>query len=321
MEKSIFWQTNGRGDGKAEGYGASDLFEIHRMLWTNDPDTQGVSKGYLNELEATNPAGTTVTIDTGGALVYGIPYINTSPVSFVVPVPVINTTGWRIVLRADWEEQTVRLVLLMNADGNPAVPTRTTVAGVRWEITVALGTVTILGVLSLLSSPDYLDPGIEIDDSKIETVSRRVLVPATECQTGGAHVVQTSDLGWPMANGVSTYCYGRWRVPLDLVSGNFLVDALYIPSATSGNTIDTTHTEYLGEAWQVYNTHTVTRNDITPAGTINQISVIQQNSLSLVVSEDDYVFFNFLRNGAAGTDTFAGTIYFVGWRIQYRTSS
>jgi len=161
-EDSGHWTTDGTGDGAAGGYTMAELTQWFRMLWLNDPDTEGVALGFLNDLEVTDIGGRNLQIDTGGAVVYGYPYWNTSAVTKGLTHPVVGTTGWRLVLRASWVAQTVRITLLEAADGAPAPPDAVHNSGVTWDISIAYGTITTGDVVSITDDRHYLAPNIDV---------------------------------------------------------------------------------------------------------------------------------------------------------------
>jgi len=318
MQTSYFWSTDGVGDGKAEGYGAADWASFNRMLWTaDDPEYHGVSKNHLNEMVTTNPAGQQLIVDTGGAMVYGIPYENTAPVTFDTGIPLVNLTGWRIALRASWVAQTVRLVLIVNTDGVAAYPTLTHTPGVIWELPIAAGSVTVGGVVNVDQGPWYLSPGLEVDHTNILDRIRTIFVPCSQAVVAAA-VIPRVERGWPMADAVQTYCYGTFLCPIDHESPlTFWIMPVWFPSATSANLARLTQLTNYGADAALYNTHTFTNTFDLAAGVQDTISTGINHSVGASITWEDYVTLTFDRNGAHANDTFAGIVYFMGWRIYY----
>ncbi len=161
-ESSMFWTTDGTGDGTAGGYTMAQWLRVFRCTLMRDMTTQGPAQGYLSELEPTNPAGRDLQVDTGGALVAGFAYWNTSAVTKTLTAPVVGTTGWRLVLRADWTAQTVRIVLLEAADGTATPPAVTQSDEVTYEISLAYGTITTGEVVTLTDDRTFLSPNLSI---------------------------------------------------------------------------------------------------------------------------------------------------------------
>lgn len=153
MQSSILWST-GIGDGLAP-YTDAQLFAWLLRTLARSITTEGVHAGYTNELAVTG-AVSPVSINTGAALVYGIPYENTAAVTVAVPTPGVGTTGHRVVLRASWAAQTVRVALVSSADGVATIPAVTQTPGVTYEITLATLTITTGGVITVTDARSYL---------------------------------------------------------------------------------------------------------------------------------------------------------------------
>jgi len=131
-----------------------------RMLWNGD-ENRGVLKGWLNELAVTGVA-TPVAVDTGGAIVYGMPYENTVSVNVAVPSPTTDTRQDRIVLRRDWSAQTVRITRIAGVEGG-GVPAMTQSAAPSgsgiWDIPLATLSITTGGVITVTDAREYCQFG------------------------------------------------------------------------------------------------------------------------------------------------------------------
>jgi len=149
VEKSLFWATEGVGDGPSGGYSQDDITEWQRMLNNQDPTTEGVAMDYLGGLAVTAPGGLILRVASGGGVIYGFPYRSTGNIDHTLVNPTLGNTGWRVVLRTDWALRTVRSVLLQSADGVAAIPAPTQIAGNQWEISLAHGIVSNAGVVTI----------------------------------------------------------------------------------------------------------------------------------------------------------------------------
>jgi len=133
-QMSYLWTTGGAGDG-ASTYTRADWSNIAKIIASCPGDT-GVGDGALNELNGT--AGTNkVTMDTGYALVDGKPFITTVAGDLTIPSAVGggNTRIDRIVARADWTLQTVRLRVITGTDAaSPVAPAIVQTAGTTYDI-------------------------------------------------------------------------------------------------------------------------------------------------------------------------------------------
>lgn len=130
-EKSYFWIGTVTGDATIAPYDDEEFASIYDTL-IKDNTRQGVLPKYLNALLITNPAGTTVRMASGAALVDGKLYTNDANIDFNA-----NAVGnyYTLVLRKTTATQVVKAVLLGPSVGS--YPTVTQVAGVTWEIAVA----------------------------------------------------------------------------------------------------------------------------------------------------------------------------------------
>jgi len=138
-QDSIFWTTDGTGDGDSLGISEERRRTMNDFFNVSDNTTMGVLSNILNELSATvtdNGAGTSddIVINTGAGMCYGFRYENDASVTLTPTKPAVGDTGGRVVLRADWTAQTVRLALVENTDGTAAIPALTQTASTTWEI-------------------------------------------------------------------------------------------------------------------------------------------------------------------------------------------
>lgn len=155
-ERSQFWDTAGAvGDG-ADTYGAAQLREMLRAVWTPQLGTsEGVLAGYGGGL-AVSGSSTPLSVSAGCALVSGIYYQNTAPVNVTVPTPSAGTTKHRVVVQALWgSTATARLALISSADGTNSYPSLTQQDNSRWEIALAGVTVDTAGSITLEDQRDY----------------------------------------------------------------------------------------------------------------------------------------------------------------------
>lgn len=144
-EYSYLW-SDGSGDG-----GPYDRNEWDDMLALLAAGEEGVIAGYLDELAVTNPSDQDIEVAAGGAIVDGKLYRADAAVTGLsVTTPTVGTTGFRVVLRKSWSAQTVRAAVVMNTDGNSDPPALTQVDGTTWEISLATGTVTTGGAVTLV---------------------------------------------------------------------------------------------------------------------------------------------------------------------------
>jgi len=122
-EVSIMWTTGSTGDG-ASAYTQAKVIDWLRRTLQNDAfASQGVLANFNNQLSCT-PSTNQAQIGTGAASVYGFPYENDAAVNVNIPSAVGggNTRIDRIVLRASWSAQTVRITRIAGVDAASPTP-------------------------------------------------------------------------------------------------------------------------------------------------------------------------------------------------------
>lgn len=133
-ERSYLWSTGGAGDGSAT-YTRQDWQRISQVA-SAVHGSEGIAPSLLNLLGISFTTNT-ATINTGAALVDGKPYYNDASVNITVPSAVGggNTRIDRIVLRADWTAQTIRLTRIAGTDAaSPTAPAVTTSSGSTYDV-------------------------------------------------------------------------------------------------------------------------------------------------------------------------------------------
>jgi len=157
-EASWLWTTSDPavGDGKAS-YTQADWSDIARVL-SGCNGWEGVAAGYLNSMSSAAAGANTVNVNTGGALVDGKPYQNTAVVPVNIPsaVGAGNTRIDRIVLRADWTAQTVRITRLAGTDAaSPTAPSITQISGTTYDVLLCRVLVNTSGTVVVTDERTY----------------------------------------------------------------------------------------------------------------------------------------------------------------------
>jgi len=157
-EASWLWTTSDPplGDGKVS-YTQADWADIVRVLGACN-GWEGVAAGYLNSMSSAAAGANTVNVNTGGALVDGRPYQNTAVVAVNIPsaVGAGNTRIDRIVLRADWTAQTVRITRLAGTDAaSPTPPSLTQISGTTYDVLLCQVLVNTSGAVVVTDERTY----------------------------------------------------------------------------------------------------------------------------------------------------------------------
>lgn len=181
-QKSFFWNGASVGDADAYTRGGgyhlanaayeSPFVDIMLRALFNGDGNRGVLRNIGNELAVAGVA-TPVTVDTGGALVYGMPYENTAVVNVAVMSPTSDTRQDRIVLRRDWTAQTVRVTHLAGAEGGglPALVQSPAPDGSGvYDVPLAALSVTTGGAITVTDEREYCQFGTVPGPLSIGTV-------------------------------------------------------------------------------------------------------------------------------------------------------
>jgi hypothetical protein len=162
-EASIWWGGTVIGD---HGTYTDDQFsDFICSLMQSDRTTQAPLYGLLNSLAITNPAGTTIRVASGKAIVDGKGYTNTANVDFSVTAPGAGFNYYTVVLRKSWAAQTIRLVML--GPSALAYPMVTQTDGTTWEVTIAQVRISNASVITITDTRVYCTPSKQIDTSQI----------------------------------------------------------------------------------------------------------------------------------------------------------
>lgn len=215
-ESSIFWTTNGTGDGTGSGYTQAQLFQLMRSF-ARTSNLGGVSPDVLNELQVTGTA-TPVSINTGQAFVYGIVYFNTASVTVAISTPAAQTRIDRIVLRASWAAQTVRITRIAGVEGGSA-PAITQTPNTTYDIPLAQVSITTGGVITVTDEREWANGvgDLVVDSTKL-----------------AANAVTNAKMATMTANTVKANNTAGVAVPSDVDIATLL--AAYIHGATAKTT-------------------------------------------------------------------------------------
>lgn len=235
-EDSWWWTTDGVGDGTNAGYTAVEVAQFWRYLLTQDPTTECVVAGALNELAVTG-ATSPVSMATGYAVVDGTAYKNDAAKDVAVATPVVGTTGHRVVLRASWgATQTTRVALLSSADGVAAIPAATQTSGTLYEVSLATLTITTGGAITVTDTRGFCHFGTDIETAMIEDDA----VDSDQIAAGAI------DLAHMAANSVDSNQYvdasiDRVHLAADIIDGTKITDDAVNSEHIAAGAVDLAH--------------------------------------------------------------------------------
>ena len=153
-ETSFYWGGTTIGDATDSPYDNDEFSDIWRKLFQRDRTTQGPIDGYEDELAVSNPAGLTIRVPTGAALVDGKFYENDANIDTVLVAPAVLTRVDRVVLRKLWGAQTVRVFIIAGVEG-AGVPSLTQNDGVTWDVPLAQVSITTGSVVTLTNEREF----------------------------------------------------------------------------------------------------------------------------------------------------------------------
>lgn len=349
-QSSIFWPTSGVGDGAAQ-YTDAQLFAWLRRTFLRSITTEGVHAGHLNELACTG-AVSPVAVNTGAALVDGIPYENTASVNQTIATPSVGTTGHRIVLRANWAAQTVRITDIASADGVAAIPAAVQIAGTTYDITLATLTITVGGVITLTDARSYLHYTTKVNTAMLDAGAVGSTQLAANAVTTTAIVdnavtpakipnrIRTlwvpATYGWNLTDSTNIYpvnnrngillpdakqaqAFGTFAVPADWDGVTFFsVTSIVLPNA-AGNVYGQTAIQAgaVGEAWPGPAAQFTVMAALPVTTNRAGVAVLTPTT----VDPGDYCDLQFYRDAVSATDTVNDFVIVAGWRISYTADS
>lgn len=147
-ELSMFWTTDGTGDGPSGGYGQSRLYRLHQILSKAGSARGKVVRGEGDLLAVTTPEAGKVSVASGVGWDFGFLYENTAALELSISAPGA-TAGGNVVLEADWTAQTVRAKAYRSDSGVATPPDLVQSEGTTWQMLLATFTISPAGVVSL----------------------------------------------------------------------------------------------------------------------------------------------------------------------------
>ena len=338
-EDSYLWTTGGAGDGSAT-FTRADWSEILRILGAC-MDDEGVAPAYLNALAPSTTGANNARIATGGALVDGKPYSNSANVDKTIASAVGggNTRIDRVVLRADWTAQTVRITVIAGTDASsPTAPSITQTPGTTYDIKICQALVNTSGTVTITDERVFAKPGTDavvtaaitdnavttakivdsaVTAAKIANRTRTFLVePVAGYRLDTSAALAVQEEGTAMIDAVESRVYGHFYCPADYASG-LSVRAVVYASGT-GNIYCSAANAY-GASGENF-VHTNDFSTAAVALTSSQLNQIASATLSSLAA-GDYVSTAFFRDGDNVLDTVGATVYFLGFLVSYTADS
>jgi len=166
-QTSLPWGGTVTGD--AGPYTDDQWSDTWRKLFAKNRATEGVFPDYGNELQVTNPAGTTLRVRPGAAIIDGKFYENTADVDLAGAAPGGGSNFYTVVARKDFALQTVRAALLGPDIVSP--PTVTQADGVTWEVALATAEITSGGVVTITDARVFCHHNTKVSTTMLDDLA------------------------------------------------------------------------------------------------------------------------------------------------------
>ena len=241
-EKSYWWTTGGAGDG-ASTYTRVDLMEVGNIL-AGASYWEGITPEYRNELAGTVGGANTFNINTGGGIVDGKPYENDASVGVTIPSTTSDERIDRVVIRADWTAQTVRITRIAGTQGaSPTAPSVTQTSGSTYDIKLYQVRVNTSGTVTI-ESDEREWAIVPVDESTIENNAGTLQVKAAGIT--GTELAQPSVSAVHIADGevgtaeIATGAVDTAELATDAVTTIKITDDNVTQAKIAAGAVDTT---------------------------------------------------------------------------------
>lgn len=336
-EFSGLWNTGGAGDG-ASTYTRAN-WSLFFQIMGACMDDEGVASGYLNALAGSTTGANNARIATGGALVDGKLYNNSANVDTVIPSAVGggNTRIDRIVLRADWTAQTVRITRIAGTDAaSPTAPAITQSSGTTYDILLYQALVNTSGTVTMTDERTFAKPGTNtivtaaITDSAVTSAKIAADAVTTDKIPNRQREIYLSladsaTLGLNLPDGSTVTGARACKVPADFVAGSSItVKAVLIKQSSATGNIWFGMTASYGTTGEIYNNHTSVPGSAALAIPAGNADVLYFTSALLTIASaaaGDIILIGGSRTGANGSDTLTADIYLAGFIVEYTADS
>ena len=202
-QQSMFWTTDGTGDGVVSGYSQQRIYDLWASIFvTDEVGDEGVFPDIGSELNITGTA-LPLLMEDGSAVAHGFIYENLSNFSVSgSSVPAIDTTGGRINIVTNWATQTCRIIANQSADGVAALPALIQNAGVEWHTPLYTYTVTTGGLVTVTDVRTFCHFATRVETDMIENDAITSAKLATDSVTADAILANAVDSAEIAANAV-----------------------------------------------------------------------------------------------------------------------
>lgn len=336
-EASYLWDNPGIGDSPALGYGNALWNQVIFRMLANGTGDQGVLRNWLNELEVMDGGVDTATVDTGGAMLYGVWYESDAAVD--VDINAYRGGNCLFVVRASWATQTARIVAR-------AVGALTQTAGVTYEIPLANVAINGAGAITLITdirdfcefSTDLWPFSVEADHIQADAATIAKMIDQDRWLDLG-HGCMVEDVAAP-ATWASHLAVHPFTDGLDFAAGalNEVWVAFLVPADFGGTNVtitlrDSAVVSGTGDVRWLYNAEIATAAGAFANANGNALQTLTLGTDAwnyawleftlgtLAVNAGDLVLLRISRDGAHGSDTSPDVVTLFQVTIDYTADS
>lgn len=315
-------------------YTADEWAEYFRIVFTTDQQaTQGVLRGYLNELEPTSAATRTCYVNTGAGIVNGHMLINDASVTIAVDAGVARSDSLVMLENNSNAAISAGAATNYNTEGNADIPPYSARLAVVKDDTANFSQTNTLWMTRLATFTTGAGSFTNFTDVRAwcqfagagGPATRQFLVSADNAfELDTATLVRTSvssdSRGWRLTDGEACYAHGFFSVPSDFASSMTVQAVVSSVAGASGNLYADTAFSY-GACGELEETHT---DDSGAAATTALVAFTITCPYSVTLTNaavGDIVNCQFRRVGDDAQDTINDIVYFKGWLVTYTPSS
>lgn len=301
----------------------------------DDSATKGPLGNVANYLEATNPAGVNIQVDTGRGMVNGAYYRNTSAITITPTTPAANPRIDRVVLvlnntnaaistqspsgytfqldggATSIPAYSVHVAIMKGTEaGAPVAPSLEQSGSRLWMVPLAQYQIsTVPAVSNFTDQRDFVDA---------ETFTEFVAFHGGYDATAAGELEFSTAYGFLLPQNNTTNAYAAWKLPTNYISDLTFTPVVVNPGAATGFYFVDLTASY-GACGQAVATHSDASATLQVAEVATLFSWMCLTTISVTTTAEaagDIFSLNFNRNGAHASDT-AGNTIAVGVIVEY----
>jgi len=332
----MFWDGIALGD--CGPYSTAHVQDRFFRMLLNGTGNRGVLKDWRNELLVSG-AASPVTVDTGGAIVYGGFFDSDVAASVNVPTPAAGLSRYdRVVVRRDWATQTTRIARRAGLPAAaPAIPALVQTVNVTYEIPLATLLVNDAGGITLTDTREFCTfstawaaNAVDTDHYATGAVIASKVPDRTRYELKGSGQIEPDDTTpcvwtagasydyWEFADAATTSGWVYFMAPVGLVGGTVDIYVWSVPDVNGGGgapeTCQWDYNTYSGPSGGVLGN---TNGTITPdqAARVNTTVYADQLVAALAINAGDILIIRLDRDGAA--DSYNNAMRLLGIEMRY----